>query len=94
MVSEGSHVCYRIPDRFSANFSIFVSIHQTICCRAARARAFQWFQDHKKPLPAMLQTLSAKNLILFAYNKYRLGDAVEEQRLLATGWRIARPPGR
>ena len=45
----------------------------------ARTHAFQWFQDNNKPLPATLQTLSTKDLILFAYKNYHPGDSTEEQ---------------
>lgn len=49
----------------------------------ARTRAFQWFKDrfkdNQKPLPVILQTLSVKDLILFAYENYRPGDSLEEQ---------------
>ncbi|MGB3299697.1 MAG: amino acid adenylation domain-containing protein [Phormidesmis sp.] len=45
----------------------------------ARTHAFQWFQDNQKPIPAALQTLSLKDLILFAYERYRPGDATTER---------------
>ena len=58
-------------------YEIFTAYREAETC--ARTYAFQWFQDSKKPLPAMLQTLSTKDLILFAYKNYRPGDAVDKQ---------------
>ncbi len=53
---------------------------------ALRTRAFQWFQDgdgtsfpRNRPMPKVLQSLSAHDLILFAYKQYLPSEAMEQQ---------------
>ncbi len=53
---------------------------------ALRTRAFQWLQDRNssailqsRTLPKVLQSLSARDLILFAYEQYLPADSMEQQ---------------
>ncbi len=45
----------------------------------ARTHAFQWFQDKSLPMPSVLQSLSVRDLILFAYHTYRLPNHPQEK---------------
>jgi amino acid adenylation domain-containing protein len=44
-----------------------------------RTRAFQWFQDTGRAMPKILQGLSERDLILFAYKHYCPVDSTEQQ---------------
>jgi amino acid adenylation domain-containing protein len=44
-----------------------------------RTRVFQWFQDTGRAMPKILQSLSERDLILFAYKHYCPLDSTEQQ---------------
>lgn len=48
----------------------------------ARAHTFQWFQDKALPIPGLLQSLSARSLILFAYHTYEIKQPFKGEVLL------------
>ncbi len=48
----------------------------------ARAHTFQWFQDKALPIPSILQSLSARSLILFAYHTYHIEKPFKGKVLL------------
>ena len=48
----------------------------------AKANAFQWLQDKQWPIPRAIQTLSTRDLILFAYNNYQPEDTPFEGDVL------------